>query len=321
MTRPNPRPRQMPRLTLTLTLALTLCAAPGLATAGEFDCVIEPRQTVDVRAAVEGLVEQVLVDRGDRVRAGQVLLVLDSGVEKSNLELARFRATMAGSLKSAASRADYALLKLQRREKLADGQFISQQDRDEAAAEKRLADAELVQAQENQRLAVLEQVRASEQLRLRSLKSPFTGVVVERMANPGDLADNRDLRKPLLRIADVSMLHVEVLLPVTGLRKLQPGMLLDVMPEAPVGGKLSAKVKTLDPVIDVGSGTFRARLELPNSDLRLPAGITCKVEIPGLDNRTGSLASRRTAPAPSAATNSATAAGPVVVPGAASRAP
>ncbi len=307
MTCPFPRHRR------TRLLALALCATPCLATAGEFDCVIEPRQTVDVRAAVEGLVEQVLVDRGERVRAGQVLLVLDSGVEKSNLELARYRATMAGTLKSATSRADYAQLKLQRREKLADGQFISQQDRDEAAAEKRLADAELVQAQENQRLAVLEQMRATEQLRLRTLKSPFTGVVVERMVNPGDLADNRDLRKPLLRIAEVAVLHVEVLLPVAGLRKLQPGMLLDVMPEAPVGGRLSAKVKTLDSVVDVGSGTFRARLELPNSDLRLPAGITCKVEIPGLDNRAGSLASRRTAPAPGAA--------PTAAPGTASKAP
>ncbi|OGB06144.1 MAG: hypothetical protein A3E25_16250 [Burkholderiales bacterium RIFCSPHIGHO2_12_FULL_69_20] len=292
-----PSRRRVPALLLSLVPML----APVLASAGEFDCVLEPRQTVDVRAAVEGLVEQVMVDRGDRVRAGQVLLVLDSGVEKSNLELARYRATMAGGVKSAESRVDFAQSKLLRREKLADGQFISLQDRDEAAAEKRLADAELVQAKEAQRMAQLEQVRAAEQLRQRTLKSPFTGVVVERMVHPGDLADNRDLRKPLLRIAEVSMLHVEVLLPVAGLRKLQPGMTLEVMPEAPVGGKYSARVKTLDPLVDVGSGTFRARLELPNADGRLPAGITCKVEIPGLDGRSGALASRRTMPVPAAA--------------------
>jgi hypothetical protein len=53
-------------------------------------------------------------------------------------------------------------------------------------------------------------------------------------------------------------------------------------------------VKTVDPVIDVASGTFRLRLELPNYDLKLPAGITCKVEVPGLDSKAaGSLAGPR----------------------------
>ncbi|MEK8049726.1 efflux RND transporter periplasmic adaptor subunit [Ideonella sp. DXS22W] len=283
--------------------ALLGMAAAAPALAGEHDCVLEPRMTVDVRAPVEGLIEQVFVDRGDRIRAGQTLLVLDSGLEKANFEQAKYRATMVGAVKSGESRVEYAGVKLQRREKLADGQFVSLQDRDEAAAEKRLAEAELVQARENQRVAALEQVRAAEQLRLRTIKSPFNGVVTERMAHPGDLADNRDIRKPLLRIADVSVLHVEALLPVAAYRKLQPGQALEVLPDAPVGGKLSARVKTLDPVIDVGSGTFRVRLELPNADLRLPAGLTCRVEVPGVDKGAGGLAarSRPTAPAAPAA--------------------
>lgn len=287
-----------------LAAALLGLAASGPVLAGEHDCVLEPRMTVDVRAPVEGLIEQVFVDRGDRIRAGQTLLVLDSGLEKANFEQAKYRATMVGAVKSGESRVEYAAVKLTRREKLADGQFVSLQDRDEAAAEKRLAEAELVQARENQRVAVLEQVRAAEQLRLRTIKSPFNGVVTERMAHPGDLADNRDIRKPLLRIADVSVLHVEALLPVAAYRKLQPGQTLEVLPDAPVGGKLSARVKTLDPVIDVGSGTFRVRLELPNADLRLPAGLTCRVEVPGVDKGAGGLASRSrpvSPPAPAAA--------------------
>ena len=136
--------------TLPLCLALTLggLAAVAPALAGEHDCVLEPRMTVDVRAPVEGLIEQVFVDRGDRIRAGQTLLVLDSGLEKANLEQARYRATMVGAVKSGESRVEYATLKLQRREKLADGQFISLQDRDEAAAEKRLAEAELLRIEQ-----------------------------------------------------------------------------------------------------------------------------------------------------------------------------
>lgn len=286
---------------LTRYSSLPLLLLPLAALAGEHDCVLEPRMTVDVRAPVEGLIEQVFVDRGERIRAGQVLLVLDSGLEKANLEQAKYRATMIGAVKSGESRVEFSTLKLQRREKLADGQFVSLQDRDEAAAEKRLAEAELVQARENQRVAVLEQVRASEQLRLRTIKSPFNGVVTERMAHPGDLADNRDIRKPLLRIADIAVLHVEALLPVAAYRKLQPGQALEVRPDAPVGGKLTAKVKTLDPVIDVASGTFRVRMELPNADLKLPAGLTCRVEVPGVERGGGGLSGARSRPAPAPA--------------------
>lgn len=281
-TRAFPPPLLMAGLLLSGLLPALL---PSTASAGEFDCVIEPRMTVDVRAAVEGLIAQVPVDRGDRIRAGQVLVVLDSGLEKASLDLAKYRAAMLGELRSGESRVDYAKLKLQRREKLADGQFISLQDRDEAAAEKRLADAELTRAQENQRVAMLEEARAAEQLRMRTLKSPINGVVMDRMAHPGDLADNRDLRKPLLRIADVSVLHVEALLPAAAYRKLKVGTTLEVLPEAPVGGRYPAKVKTVDPVLDVASGTFRLRLELPNPELKLPAGITCKLEILGVDNK------------------------------------
>lgn len=289
MARPRaqpPAPRRAPGLP-PAGLLLAAVLATGAAQAGEFDCMLEPRMMVDVRPAVEGLIEQVPVDRGDRIRAGQTLVVLDTGLEKASLELARYRATMVGAVKSGESRVAYAQLKLQRREKLADGQFISLQDRDEAAAERRLAEAELVQAQENQRVAALEQVRAAEQLRLRTLKSPFSGVVMDRMAHPGDLADNRDLRKPLLRIADTSMLHVEVLLPAAAYRRIAVGTAMDVSPDAPVGGRYSARVKSVDPVIDAASGTFRLRLELPNPELKLPAGIPCKVEVPGLDSKLG----------------------------------
>lgn len=289
----HPTRRALAPLAAAVVLAALGAFAPVTAAAAEFDCMLEPRMTVDVRPAVEGLIESVAVDRGERIRAGQVLVVLDSGLEKANLEQARYRATMLGSVKSGQSRVEYATLKLQRREKLADGQYISLQDRDEAAAEKRLAEAELIQALENQRVAVLEQARAAEQLRLRTLKSPLNGVVMDRLAHPGDLADNRDLRKPLLRIADISVLHVEVLLPVAAYRKLALGTTLEVRPEAPVGGVYPAKVKTIDPVLDMASGTFRVRLELPNPELRLPAGVSCRVEIPGVDKAAGGLAAPR----------------------------
>lgn len=84
-----------------LLLAL-LPALPALA--GDFDCMIEPRKSVEVRAASEGMIEKIWVDRGDMVKAGQVLVTLDSGVEKAATESARYRATMQGKIRTGESR-------------------------------------------------------------------------------------------------------------------------------------------------------------------------------------------------------------------------
>ena len=50
-----------------------------------------------------------------------------------------------------------------------------------------------------------------------------------------------------------------------------------VLPEAPVGGSYTATVTVVDRVFEAASGTVGVRLELPNPDLRLPAGIHCRV--------------------------------------------
>lgn len=271
-------------LAANATLAAFLCCS-GRTAAGEFDCIIEPSKTVDVRAASEGLIEKIWVDRGDMVKTGQVLVTLDSGVERAATESARYRSTMQGKIRTGESRVEFSTAKYNRREKLAGQSFISLHDRDEALTEKRLAESELVEAKDDRRLAEIEYRRLSEQLRLRTIKSPLDGVVVDRMLGAGELADNRDLRKPILKLADVGTLFVEVLMPLEAFGKLTAGQSVEVLPEMPVGGRYVAKVKVIDRVHDAASGTFGVRLELPNPGLKLPAGIKCKASIPGIGTR------------------------------------
>ena len=130
------------------------------------------------------------------VKAGQVLVTLDSGVEKAAVESARYRSTMKGKIITGESRVEFSTQKFNRRDKLAGQSYVSHQDRDESLTEKRLAESELIEAWDDRRLAEIEFHRLSEQLRLRTIKSPLDGVVVDRMLNAGELADNRDLRKP-----------------------------------------------------------------------------------------------------------------------------
>ena len=247
------------------------------ASADEYDCVIEPSQVVEVRAAVEGLVEKVHVERGDAVRAGQVLVQLESGLEEANAALARFRAGMQGALRTGESRLEYAGLKAARSSQLHEERFVSAETRDEALTELKLAEAQLLEIQDNQQLNELEFRRAREQLRMRTVLAPIDGIVIERLTQPGELADNRDMRRPILKLANVSMLHVEVLLPLEAYRQVQPGGRAIVVPEKPIGGRHEATVKVVDRVVDTASGTFGVRLEMPNPAHEIPAGVKCRV--------------------------------------------
>ncbi len=266
-------------------LAAALLSWTFLARAGQFDCLVEPRQLIDIRPATEGLITRILVQRGDMVRAGQVLMELESRHERTAADIAKFKAEMTGTIKSRESRVQYLSQKSMRREKLATQNFISIQERDEAVAEHRLAEAELVDARELRTLAGLEQRRASDHLRSRTINSPIDGVVVDRTVNPGEMADNREARKPLLKLADISVLHVEVLLPINAFQSVKLGQAVDVLPEQPSGARYRARVKVVDTVFDAASGTFGVRLELPNQNARIPAGVRCKAvfdQIPDL---------------------------------------
>ncbi|MCB2043483.1 MAG: biotin/lipoyl-binding protein, partial [Rhodoferax sp.] len=160
-----------------VVLACLVTAGPARAVDGEYQCLIEPYRRIEIRSAVEALIDKVHVQRGSVVRKGQRLVELQSDVERAALDSAKFRAVMEGSMRSAEARVDYARDKLRRREELSRQNFVSSQERDDAAAEMRVAQAELLEARDNRQLAVLESKRLEELLRQRTLISPFDGVV------------------------------------------------------------------------------------------------------------------------------------------------
>jgi multidrug efflux pump subunit AcrA (membrane-fusion protein) len=144
---------------------------------------------------------------------------------------------------------------------------------DEAETAKILGELGLLEAHENRRLAELDLQRASVVLALRTIRSPITGVVVERLLSPGEFVS----QAAILKIARIDPLRVEVFVPVAMLGRVRLGMLGEVRPEPPVNGVYEARVTIVDRVVDAASGTFGVRLELPNPDYRLPAGLKCKV--------------------------------------------
>jgi len=236
-------------------------------------CLNEPSVVVDVGSPVIGVIERVLVERGDIVRKGQVVAQLDSKVERAAVAVAVARAQNEAEVVSAQQAQDFAKRKQDRNESLYRQNYISNQALDQAATESRLADAKFSQAQEQRVMATQEVKLSRAQLAQRTIYSPVSGVVVERYMSAGERIEE----KPIVRLAAIDPLRVELILPSTQFGRIRTGQPARVQPDLPGAKEHPARVTVVDRVIDPASNTFRVRLELPNSGFGLPSGLRCKV--------------------------------------------
>jgi len=238
-------------LLLTGVGALAAARSVVAAESGTLECLVEPYLKVAVSSAVSGVLEEVSVDRGSHVKKGQVLARLQSGVERAVLD-------------SAKSKTAFAERKVERVREMSRKQMISVGEKDELETQ--------------WELLKLEQREAEEKLKQRTIVSPCDGVVVKRNNSPGEFVEE----KPILELAQLNPLRVEVVVPVRHYGKIKVGMTGMVEWEAPIGGTYPAVVKIVDSVVDAASGTIGVRLELPNPGLKLPAGTKCSIRFPGL---------------------------------------
>jgi RND family efflux transporter MFP subunit len=244
------------------------------ANADEFDCVIEPQQVVKLGSAVVGVVARLDVDRGDIVHRDQILGKLEDGVESAALELAKARATNEYISKSMEARLEFLRSKYKRANDLYAKAVGTQAAMEEADAAAKVAEQQLKEAGLNREIAYLQIKHDAEVLGQRTLHSPIEGIVVERLLQPGEY---RNEQTPILTLAQIDLLRVEVFVPTPYYGRIQTGSKAQVRPEKPIGGVYAATVTVVDRVLDAASGTFGVRLALPNADLRLPAGISCRI--------------------------------------------
>ncbi len=216
------------------------------AAAQDLEGMIEPYEIVKVSSQVSGVIETIPVERGDLVKKGQVIATLKSGVEAANVKLAQ-------------SQVDFSRRKLERNKDLFVNKLISENEKDEIETELKKNEAMLQDVQEK--------------LEMRIIRSTIDGVVVKRELSPGEYISE----KHILVIAMINPLNVEVVVPVRRYGSIYKGMTAEVRPEAPVGGVYHGKVVIVDKVIDAASGTYGVRVELPNANLKLPAGLKCRV--------------------------------------------
>jgi RND family efflux transporter MFP subunit len=238
-------------------------------------CLITPSEVVELGSPVVGVIERIDAERGDSVKKGQSLAQLTADVERASVSVAEARASNQAELQAASSTQEFAKRKQDRTDSLYRDKFTSLQNQDQAQTEAALADLKLLQARELKRQSAQELSLARAQLAQRTIKSPITGIVVERYMSQGERVEQR----PLLKIAALDPLRVELIAPASEFNKIRPGMIANVTPELANFGELKAKVVLVDKILDAASNTFRVRLELPNPNNTVPAGLRCKVAI------------------------------------------
>jgi RND family efflux transporter MFP subunit len=243
---------------------------------GHRACVMKPYMEVSLGAPVEGVIQHVHVERGDWVTKGQVIVTLEASVEKATVDLAKAKAEAEATIKSTQAKMAFSARKLERATELYKSNSIARHELDEAETERSLAELAYLEATEKKRMDELEWRRATAALHLRTIASPLNGVVVERLLSPGESAG----KTPIVKLAQINPLRIEVFAPLSLLGKLKPGMKAEVRPESENASMYHADVTVVNRVVDSASGTFGVRLEMPNPNHAIPAGLACTVKFP-----------------------------------------
>jgi len=273
------RVRQLRAGSIAVLSCVFVIVNPGtcLSEGRAFDCLLEPRLKIKLATPVAGVLKNVPVDRGSVIHKGDLLAQLESSVEKAQLDLAEARAESDAGVKSREARVLFLTKKRERTRTLSEKSIATAATMEEVESDFAVAGQELREAQSNLRIASLDVARASEVLRQRTIISPIDGVVAERSLVGGEYAYEQ---APIMTIAQIDPLNVEVFVPMAFYDIIKIGMRAIVSGEQPVGGRYTATVELIDPVIDSRSATFGIRLLLPNPNNKIPAGLRCKVEFP-----------------------------------------
>ena len=260
--------RLLSRSTLALALSLSACSKPHESIQqAELPVVTVRAQTVEakphvaveevtgtvraklhsvIEAKMVGRIEKLLVVPGQQVKAGEVLVQLDSREIEAKLDQAR--AVLEQSNKD-----------LQRYTSLLASKVTTQAEFDGVQSRNRVAKGAVAEAETS--------------LGYATVKALFAGVITRKLADVGDLAAPG---KPILEIEDPAALRFEADVPEAVIGKIEAGAKLPVQTGTV---QLSATVSEIAPAADANSRTFLVKLDLPQA-LGLRTGQFGRVSVP-----------------------------------------
>ncbi|NEO28878.1 MAG: HlyD family efflux transporter periplasmic adaptor subunit [Symploca sp. SIO3C6] len=262
-----------------------------------------PIREVSLRAQAEGRLLKLNVDVGDSVRQGQVLAQLDdtllvSALKQAQAELAALNSEVSrlqAQVENAKIRSQQARLELQQADTEASRLSGLSQTGAISEQQEELAKTAAATAQQNL-LSALKQIRTEEQAvaaaqdRVRAqqavvaqnqerksyalLASPITGVVLERVTEPGNLVPPGS---EVLRLGDFKSVKVELGVSDRELANIRIGQSVSVRLDAFTSKSVLGKVTRISPAANQDALQVPIEVTIPNSNGRIGSGLLTRV--------------------------------------------
>lgn len=252
-----------------------LAAAPAWAT--DYVGIVHARHKLALSLPVTGIVAKVAVEPGQKVGAGQALVLLDERAQALEEERRRIQAEDTSELRATEERLKVVQPLAEDARKLAASRgALSREDAarnelDLIATRGRLAQLQAQKVREKTELQLAETDRQQ-----RRLVAPVAGVVTKVGIDVGEWAKPGDA---LVELVDASVLHLRVNVPAGAARKLKDGQALPVAIDG--GETVNGNVSFISPVTDAASGLVEVRVRFNNPAGRIAAGSKGIVKLDG----------------------------------------
>ncbi len=246
---------------------------------------IQPYQQVNIFSRVDGYIAKIYVDKGDYVKADQLLVEVDHtdyvhavNRAKANLEAAR------ANVVSQEATIRNAKLNLDRMKSLIKDQYVSQQDVDnaQAAYDVAVAQVESLRAQVHQMEVALQQAQTN--LTYSYIRAPFAGYISIRNLDAGafvsgSTGSTSTLSRGILVMQDITTVRVLVDVVEKDVPLVKVGQAAELRADAYPGRAFTGKVTRVVQALNPSTRTMTVEVDIPNPDRALKSGMFARVEL------------------------------------------
>ena len=236
---------------------------------------VTPRLQATVSSQITGKLEGVYIEEGDHVKKGQVLARLDDADARAKLKLAQSQLDAAhAQLGSLEVQLKQARLDLNRQQRLQKQHLGTQQDLDNARTQVNSLIAQLNAQQEQVKVAQAQVGIAQVNLSNTVVRAPFSGVIVDKAAQPGEIvspmsAGGGFTRTGIGTIVDMDSLEVQVDVNEAYIHRVKAGQPVTAVLDAYPNWKIPGHVIAIIPTADRSKATVQVRVALDKKDPRI----------------------------------------------------
>ena len=247
---------------------------------------LTPNRESRIGPKVEGRIEEIYVDVGDRVEKGQPLIKL----EQRTYIIARNEAdaalkTARANLVKAEVNLKNITRDLKRFSSALKDKVVSQQRHDDVDSDYTIAQAELMLAGAQVKEAEAKLAMAENNLTDTITRAPFSGFIVEKLMEEGEVSNWVTYLWEVLHLVDIEKVKIECRVSETKLPFLYVGKEAAVQVDAYPEEGFTGKIMVINNRVDPKSRTFLIKIEIPNPGFRLKGGMFCRVKIAEQEKR------------------------------------